>query len=383
MIKRRLERVAVTLLSVAVLLSSTGIASSLAVNEVSTSGSTTAVSASTVNSSTTVSQEGGAISSTTVTTEGGELVTENKGSGSVSDPYRISDAAEFIAMQDKINLTTSANKNFVLTNDIDLSSVKADDFTSNSVYAGALVSVSRNLSTASKNVFFTLDGNGYKLKGLSVTFGKGENFAIFGYLNEKSTIKNLVVENCAINADTDAKNCAILAAENDGTILNCEIKNSVLSLKNVANAGLAAAVNAGTISGTNVTGTQSNVSGASAASHTIAANGTVGAVAGLNSGKITGVSAINVGEFIDSSLSGKTVYGGIAGTNSGSISNSFASGNVTGGKADNFVGGLAGRAEKNAKFVNNYVLVALKCSASGNGLVGTGATAQMEPISMI
>lgn len=377
MIKRRLERVAVTLLSVAVLLSSTGIASSLAVNEVSTSGSTTAVSASTVNSSTTVSQEGGAISSTTVTTEGGELVTENKGSGSVADPYRISDAAEFIAMQDKINLTTSANKNFVLTNDIDLSSVKADDFTSNSVYAGALVSVSRNLSTASKNVFFTLDGNGYKLKGLSVTFGKGENFAIFGYLNEKSTIKNLVVENCAINADTDAKNCAILAAENDGTILNCEIKNSVLSLKNVANAGLAAAVNAGTISGTNVTGTQSNVSGASAASHTIAANGTVGAVAGLNSGKITGVSAINVGEFIDSSLSGKTFYGGIAGTNSGSISNSFASGNVTGGKADNFVGGLAGRAEKNAKFVNNYVLVALKCSASGNGLVGTGATAHM------
>ena len=90
MIKRRLERVAVTLLSVAVLLSSTGIASSLAVNEVSTSGSTTAVSASTVNSSTTVSQEGGAISSTTVTTEGGEIVTENKGSGSVSDPYRLS-----------------------------------------------------------------------------------------------------------------------------------------------------------------------------------------------------------------------------------------------------------------------------------------------------
>lgn len=377
MIKRRLERVAVTLLSVAVLLSSTGIASSLAVNEVGTSGSTTAVSASTVNSSTTVSQEGGAISSTTVISEGGELVTENKGSGTATDPYRISNAAEFIAMQEKINLTTSANKNFVLTNDIDLSNVKSEDFTSNSVYSGALVSVSRNLSAASKNVFFTLDGNGYKIKGLNVTFGKGESFAIFGYVNSKSTIKNLAVENSVINVSTDAKNCAILAAENDGTISNCEIKNSVLSLNNVANAGLVAAVNIGTISGAKVSGTQSNSSGASAASHTIAAKGTVGAVAGTNNGKITGASVINVGEFIDSARSGKTVYGGIAGANSGSISNSFASGNVTGGKTSDSVGGLAGRAEKNAKFINNYVLVALKCNASGNGLVGIGATSDM------
>ena len=54
MIKRRIERAAVTLLSAAVLLSSTGIASSLAANEIGTSGSTTAVSASAANSSTTV-----------------------------------------------------------------------------------------------------------------------------------------------------------------------------------------------------------------------------------------------------------------------------------------------------------------------------------------
>lgn len=377
MIKRRIERVAVTLLSAAVLLSSTGIASSLAANEGGTSGSTTAASTSAVNSSTTVSQEGGAISTTTVASEGGELVTESKGSGTVADPYRISDAADFVAMQEKINLTTSANKNFVLTRDIDLSTLNASDFTSNSVYAGSLVSVSKNLSSASKNVYFTLDGNGHKIKGLNVTFAKGENFAIFGYVNSKSTIKNLTVENCVINVSTDAKNCAILAAENDGTISNCEINCSVLTLKNVANAGMVTAVNAGTVNGVKVSGTQPNVSGASAASHTIAANGTVGAIAGKNSGKITGVSAINVGEFIDSALSGKTVYGGIAGSNSGIISNSFASGNVVGGKATDFVGGLAGLTSKGAKFVNNYVLVALKCSASGNGLVGVGGTSDM------
>ncbi len=377
MIKRRLERVAVTLLSAAMLLSSTGIASSLAANEVGTSGSTTTASASAVNSSTTVSQEGGAISSTTVTTEGGELVTESKGSGTVSDPYRISDAADFIAMQEKINLTTSANKNFVLTDDIDLSSVKAEELTSNSVYAGSLVSVSRNLGAASKNVFFTLDGNGHKIKGLNVAFSKGENFAIFGYVNGSSTIKNLIVENCVISVGVDAKNCAVLAAENDGTISNCEVNSSVLTLKNVNSAGLIAAVNAGTITAAVVTGAQPNVSGASSSSHTIAANGTVGAVVGTNNGKITGATAADVGEYIDASLSGKTVYGGIAGYNSGSISNSFASGNVVGGKAADFVGGLVGSAAKGAKLVNNYALVALKCSASGNGLVGTGGTEDM------
>lgn len=377
MIKRRLERVAVTLLSAAMLLSSTGIAASFAVNDGATAGSTTVISSSTETTSTAVSQEGGAISATTVVTEGGTLVSEEKGSGTASDPYRISDASDLLKMQEKINTTTSANKYFVLTDDIDLSEVKAEHFLSNSVYAGSLVSVSKNLSSASNNVFFSLDGNGHKLKGLNVTFSKGESFAIFGYLNSRSTIKNLIVEKCAVNVTTDAKNGAILVAENDGTISGCEINYPVLSMKNTAYAGIVTAVNSGTISDVKLVGTQTNASGASASSHTISAAGTVGAVAGLNSGKLTSVSAINIGTFINPSLSGKTVYGGIVGSGSGTVSNSFASGNVTGGKATDFVGGIAGTAAKGAKFVNNYILVALRCSASGNGLVGSGATSDM------
>ena len=238
MIKRRLERVAVTLLSAAMLLSSTGIAASFAVNDGATAGSTTVISSSTETTSTAVSQEGGAISATTVVTEGGTLVSEEKGSGTASDPYRISDASDLLKMQERINTTTSANKYFVLTDDIDLSEVKAEHFLSNSVYAGSLVSVSKNLSSASNNVFFSLDGNGHKLKGLNVTFSKGESFAIFGYLNSRSTIKNLIVEKCAVNVTTDAKNGAILVAENDGTISGCEINYPVLSMKNTAYAGI-------------------------------------------------------------------------------------------------------------------------------------------------
>ncbi len=372
MIKRRLERVAVTLLSVAMLLSSTGIASSLAIN-----GSDESGSASTVNSSTSVSQEGGAITTTAVTTEGGKLVSDNKGTGTAADPYRIENAVDFLAMQDKINLTTSADKYFVLTSDIDLSEITAEDFISNRVYSGSLVSASKTLGEASKNVRFVLDGNGHKIKGLNVTFTEGESFAIFGYVNGRSTIKNLTVDKCVFSVETDAKSCAILACENDGTISSCEITYSVLTMKNATNAGMAAAVNGGTVTGVKVLGTQSNAGGATKASHTLSGCGTVGGVVGHNSGKITKASAINVGAFIDSSLSGKTVYGGIVGTTSGTVSNSFASGNVTGTKAADVVGGIAGSASDGAAFVNDYALVALRCAAGGNGLVGSGASSQM------
>ena len=375
MIKRRLERVAVTLLSVAMLLSSTGIASSLAANEISEPGSTTISSSS--NNSTTVSQEGGVISSTTVIAEGGKLVSNENGNGTVSNPYRIANVSDLLDMQEKINLTSSGNKYFVLTSDIDLSTITAEDFTSNSVYPGSLVSLSKSLSNSSDNVKFTLDGNGHKLTGLNVKFASGENFSIFGYINSNSTIKNLVVDKCMVNVSTDANRASILASENHGTISSCKINYSVLSMKNVSEAGMIAAVNHGTISGVEIIGTQSNAGGATATSHTVSGCGTIGAVAGVNNGKITAVSVMNVGEYINASLTGKTVYGGIVGSNSGTVSNSFVSGNVTGGKKTDIAGGIAGSASKGATFVNNYVLVALHCNASANGIVGQGAGSDM------
>lgn len=377
MIKRRIERIAVTLLSVALLLSSTGIASSLAVNELGGSGSTTVLSDSTEKSSTTISQEGGTISTTTVTTEGGKLTDTENGSGTASDPYRISNAAEFLAMQDKINFTASANKYFVLTDDIDLSEIKASDFTSNKVYSGSLVSACKTLGATSKNVYFVLDGNGHAIKNLNVSFSKSGSFAIFGCINSRSTVKNLTVENCSISASTDVEKAAVLVAENEGTVLGCTVKSSTLSLKGAAYAGLVAATNAGTISETQVIGNQSNVNGASAAAHTISGYGIIGAVAGSSSGKVTSVTALNIGCYIEPKHTGKAVYGGIVGASSATVSNSFASGNVVGGNSTDVVGGLVGTALNGAEFKNNYILVALSCNASGNGLVGSGASSDM------
>lgn len=378
MIKRRMKRAAVTLLCLALLLSSTGIASSFAINEASESGSV-AISSSENNSSTTVSQEGGAITTTAVTTEGGKLVnTETeKGSGTEEDPYIISTVEDFLAMQDIINITSNANKYFALANDIDLSDVGAESFEKNSLYAGALVSVSKSLSAASKNVYFVLDGNGHKIKNLNVTLDNGDKFALFGYLNAKSEIKNVVVEKCVINVISDVDKAAILVAENEGTISAVQMNYPVLTSKNVGSAAIVAAVNSGTITGVKVLSNQSNFGGATANVHTISGSGVIGSIAGTNTGKITKTSAVNVGMYIDSSLSNKVVYGTLVGKSFGTVSNSFASGNVVGGSSADTVGGIAGLAEKNAKFINNYTLVALKCSASGNGIVGGNVTSDM------
>lgn len=370
MMKRRMERFAVTLLCLAMLLSSTGIASSFAINETSESGSSTA-SSSEYTSSTTVSQEGGALSTTSVTTEGGKLVGTENGTGTESDPYIISDVEDFLAMQDRINITSNANKYFVLENDIDLSTVSAERFEKNSVYAGALVSVSKSLASASKNVYFILDGNGHKIKNLKVSLSNGSNFALFGYLNPASTIKNLVIENCIMNVATDADNAALFVAENEGTISSVQMNYPMITAKNVGSAALVAATNSGTISNVKVLGSQSSVGGATSNTHTISGSGIVGSVAGTNIGKITKTSVVNVGMFINSSLSNRTVFGSLVGSSSGTVSNCFVSGNVVGGKISDSVGGIAGSADKNARFINNYALVALKCGASGNGLVGS------------
>ena len=207
--KRRFEKVAVVLLSIAMLLTSTGIVSALAVNvsessaapenssasvSTSVSSATTSTSAST---SSTVTQEGGSITSSTVTEEGGAVIVDN-GDGTKENPYKISTPEDFLAIGSKVNDTSSADKYFVLTNDIDLSGVTAKDFAN-----GSLVGADKTLGATAPNVFIVLDGNGYALKGLNVEFTKGTEASVFGSVNAKSQIKNIRIDRPVIKSTAD------------------------------------------------------------------------------------------------------------------------------------------------------------------------------------
>ena len=101
MLRRRFEQVAVMLLSIVMLVTSTGIVSSLATTDVnessvapstsSTQSSTSSTASSTTESTSTstVTQEGGAITPPSVEQEGGAIVVIDEGNGTKENPFRI------------------------------------------------------------------------------------------------------------------------------------------------------------------------------------------------------------------------------------------------------------------------------------------------------
>lgn len=375
--RRRFEKVAVMLLSIVMLLTSTGIVSSLAVNvSESSAAPVSSTTASTTSSS--VTQEGGSITSSTVAVEGGSVITDN-GDGTKENPYQISTAEDFLAIGNKVNNTASADKFFVLMNDIDLSSVTAKDFEN-----GSLVGIDKTLAEKSANVFINLDGNGYSLKGLNVEFAKGAEASVFGTLNAKSVVKNIRIDRPVFSSTSDEMSrFAIVAAENKGTLSGVTLAYPVLTAEKADYAAFVAAVNEGALSHITVQGTHTNISAATADNHTISASGTVGAVAGLNRGTIANASALNIGMFLPETEKA-VVYGGVAGASSGSVLNSVSTGNVMGGKADDIIGGVVGKAvapvggDKAASaLTNNYTLVALSKTAQGCGVIGADGRPEM------
>lgn len=377
MFGKKTERITVLILSIAMLLSSTGLVPSFAA-EVSTVSSTNSVSDSTTAE---ISSEGGSVTTVQVTQEGGSLATP-EGDGTASNPYTISSAEDFLNMQSIINSTKSANKHFVLTTDIDLSDIKADDFKSNSIYGGSLVSVSKSLASSS-NVGFTLDGKGHKLVGLNVESDCENALAIFGYINASSTVSNIVVESPVITSNADSVSAvAVVAAENDGTISNVTVNNPILTASASKTAGIVAAINNGTVINCTVKGKISNTGIATAAAHTISATGAVGAVAGYNNGKISSVTVLNVGAFIPAE--GAVVYGALAGKSCGSVTDSVATGAVSGADDNSVAGGAVGQAIKptekeksELRITNVYTLVSVSKSVRGNAVIGENGTAEM------
>lgn len=383
MFRRRFEQVAVMLLSAVMLMTSTGIVSSLA-NTVSESSAapSTSITHSETSSSTSVTQEGGTITTPSVEQEGGAIVVIDEGNGTQENPYKISTLQEFLSIGGKVNNTASENKYFVLTNDIDLSSVSGSDFANGN---GSLVGIDKTLAQTGANVFIVLDGNGYTLKGLDVEIASGNSASIFGTLNAKSVVKNLKIEKPVVKSTSETMtDIALVATENKGTISSVTVTYPKLSADYAQNAAFIVAENYGTVSDVTVKGTHTNASAASLENHTISAIGTVGAVAGINHGTVTNVSAINVGMFIPEVEDKNIVYGGIVGNNSGSVLNSVSTGNVTGGKAADVVGGIVGKAVKPVSgtevastLTNNYSLVAVSSTVTGAGIIGADGKSEM------
>lgn len=217
----------------------------------------------------------------------------------------ISSAEEFVnaIAQDGSN---TAGKTFILTNDIDMSAI--------SDYEGR------------KNFEGTFDGNGYKIKNLSIsrTLADNTNAALFASSNN-ATFQNVSIENANINVSTRQSYSGILV----GNATSTNVENCYSS---------------GTISNNTDPGY-------------------VGGLVGYSSG----------GRIVDSFSTANVNYGiGVAGgliggvSGSATIINCYASGNINGASA----GGLVGTMQNSSSIKNSYATGNVNGSIAG-GLVGT------------
>ncbi len=394
--KRRVtERVLVLILSVAVLLSSTGIYTVFAEQQ------NTTTSAEVVTESTTVEQE--PVTQVVTDTEeniveGGGAIEPNvlEGDGTADHPYLIADIDDLFLMQNVINDASKSEKNFRLVADIDLSGITAEDLKKNTVTPGTIISIDKTLNAANPgSIWFNLNAANHKIFGLNVTNTEFDGVAIFGYLGRRTTVKNLVVENCNVTVNNDkATKASVVALENNATFRNSTVSDITLNVKtasanavvggivanntsaisdvtvkNVKVSCACAVESAGAVTGVNA-GTVSGVKASSVSVVTSKENVTdyIGAVAGINNSTIKNC-AVNI-----SALTYGAISGGIAGFNKGTIENNI----VTSGSSDSVIlsTGISGAiAGKNAgKIIASTAMgIVADCDGVYGGVAGEAA----------
>lgn len=415
--KKITERVLVLVLTIAVLLSSTGVCAvfaetySTSVSSATASSSSSAASSAENERNTTTSASANT-TAPNVVTEGGTVKNDKiEGSGTESDPYRIYDANDLLKMQDIINNTRLKNKSFVLKGDIDLSNVSYALLKSNAVLPGTIVSADKAKSDAVPNaVCFTLNGAGHKIFGLNVANTGSAAVGIFGYISANSVIKNVSFEDITVSVKyKNAVSNGAIAVYNNGLIEKCTAKNVKINVSSEANGDVHSkrvgraltiteatgfvAINSGKISeffadnaSVSVQADKENigviaglnsgtVSAAKATCITIKANGgsAIGTAAGKNSGSVEFVTA----DGISANVGSGSAFGGIVGVNSGAVVSCAASGKAFGSA---YTGGIVGKAvssDKNSvtsNVKNCASFVRVDANASSGAVVAAGNT---------
>ncbi len=163
-------------------------------------------------------------------------VTSLKGSGTETDPYRLSTAEELVYAAQQMNAGTSAyvGKFYSLTADIDLS--KAGSFPMIKTFTGVL------------------NGMGHTIKNLTVTDNTGtvpSNGYGIGFIHKNSgTVRDLTFDGAAITSVANAQGngnsgAAVVAAENcqGAVIANVTVKNSKVDAPKVPKTAAIASMN--------------------------------------------------------------------------------------------------------------------------------------------
>lgn len=235
------------------------------------------------------------------------------GSGSASDPYRISNLNNLYWLSKNTGYW-SAGRYFVLTNDIDATS-------SSSWESGKGFSP---IGSGATLFYSRFDGKGYKIKNLYINRSDGY-LGMFGYLASGAVVSNLALENPTVRCSVpnDITQMGAITAVNYGSINNCHIV------------------------GGSVYGGRSYTGG----------------IAGSSNGNIQYCTST-------ASISGLNYVGGIVGMfRAGVLSYCYSGGYISGTSA---IGGLVGTLQIDGKMYHSYTTAFVNFTGSGGGgAVGT------------
>ncbi|MFH1371611.1 MAG: GLUG motif-containing protein [Planctomycetota bacterium] len=228
------------------------------------------------------------------------------GTGEPNNPYQIANKDDLLYLGAN---TGDYGKSFIMTADIDMEG---------QVFTMAIIAADTISGSGFQGTSFTgtFDGSGHKITHFAINGGSNWFLGLFGYVH-CGTVKNLGVENCAVNGASWVG--GLMGYEEYGIISNC-YSTGVVSGDSLV--GGLVGRNAGSMSNCYSTGA---VSGSSAE---------VGGLVGENVSSISNC-------YSTGAVSGSYDVGGLVGYNwGGSISNCYSTGAVSGTSSP--VGGLVG-----------------------------------------
>ncbi|MHC4501196.1 MAG: GLUG motif-containing protein [Planctomycetota bacterium] len=289
------------------------------------------------------------------------------GSGTAEDPYRISTAADMNAIGTNPG---DFDKYFVVTNDIDMSSIPGTAYNNIYPFTGVFDGNNHTISnfsfvitTGRVGLFGNVDGGAVKDLGLvdphvdagawvgslagsieggatiSNCYVKGGSvsgrFNIGGLVGEIDTPGGGTVSNCYATCNVTGSDFGIgglvgkIESGSGGTVTKCYATGSVTLIT-----GPFPGTSVGGLVGLNWGGT---ITESCAAGSVVADNNSDGCTGGLVGSNYSGTSITNC--YATGSVSGTIEVGGLAGGNFGVITNSYSTGSVSGTSE---VGGLVG-----------------------------------------
>ncbi len=277
------------------------------------------------------------------------------GDGTSENPYRLSTAEE---LQE---ISEFPGSHFIQINNINAASTSGW----NDGQGFSPIGSSSNPFTGSFN------GNGFEISELTIDRDGNNHVGLFGFtanaqINNAGLVNVNIIGEDIVGGLVGTNNGQISNSYVTGSVSGDEMVGGLVGINNrqIISSHSEAAVfgddeHIGGLAGIN--GSSGNIADSFASGNVESDDEYIGGLVGTNNGEISN-------SYATGSVTGDESVGGLVGSNSGSILSSFATGNVLGD--DDMIGGLVGANRNNARIINSYATGSVSGDDEVGGLAG-------------